>query len=240
MSINHRDIRIRSEHEKIKTKSDTVLAYVRNLCYVPKKYTCSDLLVDSMKRDSVWPLYGEILRSFLLFTRNSIPFFRFSRYRRADDRLFSQSREFVLQTRWTRGRQQRIRDRELKRCYRRVFRIGGRCLSSREGWTPMAGAKRRATRKQSLDRIYGCSFLSFPRLCRLSFSRARIHARTHAHTYTYTCLPLSIRQMVRPRFCFKARANNRRITETKRLDDRFFEKKKKKEKEERSGWKWWK
>ncbi|KYN01640.1 hypothetical protein ALC62_07612 [Cyphomyrmex costatus] len=29
--------------------------------------------------------------------------------------------------------------------------------------------------------------------------------------------------MVRPRFCFKARANNRRITGTKRLDDRFFE-----------------
>ncbi|KYM76382.1 hypothetical protein ALC53_13409 [Atta colombica] len=31
-------------------------------------------------------------------------------------------------------------------------------------------------------------------------------------------------RMVWPRFCFKARANNRRITGTKRLDDRFFEK----------------
>jgi len=43
----------------------------------------------------------------------------------------------------------------------------------------MAGAKRRATRKQSLDRIYGCSFLPLPRLRRLSFSRARARARTH-------------------------------------------------------------
>lgn len=79
----------------------------------------------------------------------------------------------------------------------------------------IARAKRRATRKQSLGRIYGCSFLLFPQLARLSFSR--IHVRP----------PLSVRQMVRPRFCFKARANNRRITRTKRLDDRFFEKKKK-------------
>jgi len=37
--------------------------------------------------------------------------------------------------------------------------------------------------------------------------------------------------MVRPRFCFKARANNRRITETKRLDDWFFEKEKERERE---------
>lgn len=36
----------------------------------------------------------------------------------------------------------------------------------------------------------------------------------------------STRQMAWPRFCFKARANNRRITGTKRLDDRPFEKKK--------------
>jgi len=108
----------------------------------------------------------------------------------------------------------------------------------------MAGAKRRATRKQSLDRIYGCSFLPLPRLRRLSFSRAP--ARTHAHTAKRACPPLSIRQMVRPRFCFKARANNRRITETKRLDDWFFEKERERERErekeeerkkEKSGWK---
>jgi len=50
--------------------------------------------------------------------------------------------------------------------------------------------------------------------------------------------------MVRPRFCFKARANNRRITETKRLDDWFFEKEREREREkeeekkkEKSGWK---
>lgn len=79
----------------------------------------------------------------------------------------------------------------------------------------MVGAKRRATRKQSLGRIYGCSFLPFPQLTRLSFSRTHVRP------------PVSVRQMVRPRFCFKTRANNRRITGTKRLDDRFFEKKKK-------------
>jgi len=37
--------------------------------------------------------------------------------------------------------------------------------------------------------------------------------------------------MVRPRFCFKARANNRRITETKRLDDWFFEKERERKRE---------
>lgn len=43
----------------------------------------------------------------------------------------------------------------------------------------VAGAKRRATRKQSLSRICGCSFLSFPQLSRFSFSRTQTRARVH-------------------------------------------------------------
>ncbi|KYN30470.1 hypothetical protein ALC56_15166, partial [Trachymyrmex septentrionalis] len=51
------------------------------------------------------------------------------------------------------------------------------------------------------------------------------------------CIEFTTRKrMVRPRFCFKARANNRRITGTKRLDDRFFEKNAIDVLEEGGGW----
>lgn len=120
-----------------------------------------------------------------------------------------------------------IRTDRVKEYYRQPCRDGG--SSRRE--EKIGGVKRRATRKQSLGRICGCSFLPFSFLSSVFFAHFVSFSRS---PYPTTSLPAShsrtrirrARQMARPRFCFKARANNRRITGTKRLDDRPFEKKK--------------
>lgn len=90
-----------------------------------------------------------------------------------------------------------------------------------------AGVKRQATRKQSLGRarIYGCSFLLFPQL-----------SLSHFLFLTRARPPLSVRQMVRPHFCFKTRANNRRIRDKTARRSVLWKKKKNARKRERERW----
>lgn len=120
---------------------------------------------------------------------------------------------------------------ESKRRYRQPYEVRKREMALVAKGGSAAGVKRRATRKQSLGRarIYGCSFLLFPQL-----------SLSHFLFLTRARPPLSVRQMVRPRFCFKTRANNRRIRDKTARRSVLWKKKKnarKRDREREMGWK---